>query len=339
MNPRWILLGALVACTGKGEGTSEDPGPKTYRPGGDADWPVPLEDCWPTTFYEDLDGDGYGVDGTAVDGETCRPPDRHATRGGDCDDRASSVNPAATEICDGRDNDCDDLVDDEDAVAGGREWFRDDDGDGYGDESELVEERACEGPEGTAVLVGDCDDSDPLAHPGRAEDLEDGVDNDCDGLTDLRGKLTGTWTIAKGESAVPGERTCMVPWAIEGFWDPSSCPDCMLSFDSTAVNDTGAVETGCEWVLDSEAFWLHALQSGMDTYLAVSVEYEGYGYYGYYGYYGSGGYTAFFPVPDVPMSWDGRNLRFAWGDVDTPVETAEGVVYYTYYWRFEGIVE
>jgi hypothetical protein len=47
----------------------------------------------------DLDGDGYGM------GPGCRGPD--------CDDANPSAFPGATELCDGRDNDCDERTDEE----------------------------------------------------------------------------------------------------------------------------------------------------------------------------------------------------------------------------------
>jgi len=49
----------------------------------------------------------------------------------DCDDGDSSVNPGAPETCDGKDNDCDDIID-EDATDV-RPFFKDGDGDAYGD--------------------------------------------------------------------------------------------------------------------------------------------------------------------------------------------------------------
>jgi predicted outer membrane repeat protein len=56
------------------------------------------------TWYADFDGDGFG-DPSPV-GVSCDQPAHTAAVGGDCDDNRPDVNPAATEICDGLDNDC-----------------------------------------------------------------------------------------------------------------------------------------------------------------------------------------------------------------------------------------
>ena len=104
---------------------------------------APVEPC------PDVDGDGYAacdaVPGCDATGLTC----------GDCDDSEATVYPAAEEICDLLDNDCNDEVD---------EGF-DGDGDGY------------------AFCAGDCDDADDRIHPGMAETCNDGIDNDCDAET------------------------------------------------------------------------------------------------------------------------------------------------------------
>ncbi len=58
-----------------------------------------------TTWYEDLDGDGYGSD---VESTACDLPEDHAGLDGDCDDGDSQVHPEAEEICaNGIDDDCD----------------------------------------------------------------------------------------------------------------------------------------------------------------------------------------------------------------------------------------
>ena len=63
-------------------------------------------------------------------------------------------------------------------------FFRDADGDGYGDPLVTAEPRGdCTGPEGYVEQDSDCDDSDPEVHPAADDDC-DGADNDCDGSVD-----------------------------------------------------------------------------------------------------------------------------------------------------------
>ncbi len=54
-----------------------------------------------------------------------------------------------------------------------------DDDDGDDDTSDCVD---ADGDGWCAAQ--DCSDQNPLAHPGRAEDCNDGFDNDCNGLAD-----------------------------------------------------------------------------------------------------------------------------------------------------------
>jgi hypothetical protein len=103
----------------------------------------------------DNDNDGAIDEGADLDGDTYRDCDIPELI--DCDDEDASVNPAADELCDGIDNDCDGETDNVDL-----------DGDGYISED-------CYG--------SDCDDGDADAYPGRPESC-DGADNDCDGQID-----------------------------------------------------------------------------------------------------------------------------------------------------------
>ncbi|MFH1463880.1 MAG: MopE-related protein [Pseudomonadota bacterium] len=130
------------------------------------------------TWYADTDGDSYGDPGVAK--VACEQPSGQVADATDCDDADPDVHPAADELCDGYDNDCDDEIDEPDAVDA-PSWYQDVDADSYGDPA--TAEPACEQPSGTIADGSDCDDADPAINPAATE-VCDGDDNDCDGLTD-----------------------------------------------------------------------------------------------------------------------------------------------------------
>ena len=97
----------------------------------------------------------------------------------DCNDFDPNINPGVQEVCDGVDQNCNGIVD-EDAIDA-LQWFLDNDGDGYGDEGIFIFD--CYQPMDNYVLIaGDCDDDDPDIHPDAIEIPFDGIDQNCDGL-------------------------------------------------------------------------------------------------------------------------------------------------------------
>jgi hypothetical protein len=105
----------------------------------------------------------------------------------DCDDLDAARSPAAAEVCNGLDDDCDGRTDDEDAsgLPGSRLWFVDNDGDGYG--TPVAPETTCVVPPGYVAVDGDClDTGDGAAgvYPGAPEQAANGRDEDCDGRDD-----------------------------------------------------------------------------------------------------------------------------------------------------------
>jgi hypothetical protein len=136
------------------------------------------EDLGATTWWLDADRDGYGTAGGDV--TTCAPPPGYADNDDDCDDMVATTHPGAPELCDRVDNDCDSRVDEDDATDAPT-WYADRDSDTYGDASASA--RACSAPRGYVADATDCNDADRAVHPG-AEELCDGIDNDCDGGID-----------------------------------------------------------------------------------------------------------------------------------------------------------
>ena len=149
----------------------------------------------------DADNDGFGSTAAAnaplVPGDICQGAGVASTSD-DCDDGDLTVNPAAPEICDGQDNDCDRRIDDRDddvspafnpILPDSYTWTRDGDADGFGDPGDVV--YACARPVGYVTEVGvpvgsyaptDCDDDDRRIYPGATESPANGVDESCNGL-------------------------------------------------------------------------------------------------------------------------------------------------------------
>jgi hypothetical protein len=151
----------------------------------DCDGQVDEDPVDATTWYRDQDGDGAGDPARTM--ESCTLPSGYTRDRSDCDDRDADVHPGADEYCNDIDDDCDDEVDEDDAVDADR-WFADEDADGFGDEDARY--FACSQPDGYVDDATDCDDGDEDVHPGATERCNDD-DDDCDGDRDEGGVCDG----------------------------------------------------------------------------------------------------------------------------------------------------
>ena len=139
--------------------------------------PEGVEGC--VKFYEDDDQDSYG---TGEPRCLCKAEGKYAAMvPGDCDDKDPNVNPAANEVCNMRDDDCDGETDEPNAT-GCTTYFKDHDGDGYGVPGDQKCLCAAMG-EYQALEANDCDDNNASVHKGVKERCN-GVDDDCNGVPD-----------------------------------------------------------------------------------------------------------------------------------------------------------
>ncbi|NBS41032.1 hypothetical protein EBS80_00025 [bacterium] len=200
------------------------------------------------TWYTDADGDTYGDPASST--VSCTAPDGSVADWTDCDDTNGAVNPGATEVCDGIDNDCNAVVDDS-AESG--TWYADVDGDTFGDPG--VSASGCTAPEGAWVADNtDCDDAVAAINPGATE-LCNGWDDDCDGDTDNTAVDMTAWYRdtdgdAFGDPDV-GHTSCSQP---SGFINTSGdCDDGDFAINPDAVEIVDGADNDCNGSIDDVA--------------------------------------------------------------------------------------
>lgn len=126
-----------------------------------------------STFYYDSDGDTYG--NTSRTAEACNAPTGYVAANDDCNDADATIHPGATELCDGKDNDCDATVDE----------GCDDDNDDYCDAAMTrASSYSCSGTNNCCPSGGnDCNDTNSTIKPDATTDTTcNDIDENCDGF-------------------------------------------------------------------------------------------------------------------------------------------------------------
>ena len=208
------------------------------------------------TYYLDTDGDGFGVVDETI--EACEFTVGYALTPGDCDNDDSTVNPAATEVCDDVDNDCDGDIDDDDSalvIDDDSLWFADADDDGFGDAEATV--LACIPPEGYLADDSDCDDEDGAVFPGAEEVWYDDVDQDCSGGSDFDADGDGHDSIDSGGDDMDDA-------------DPDCWESCLGGLSSDDPVDS--CQALAEDVPSAPNDWYWVDMDGVPTYVFCDIE-------------------------------------------------------------------
>ncbi len=206
-----------------------------------------------TYFYADADSDGFGNAGDAA--RSCAVPAGRVADATDCNDSVTAINPAASEVCDTIDNDCDGAIDDADAsvdTSTGTRYYTDADGDGYGNASSSA--MSCSLPSGMSSNALDCNDGNRAISPSATE-ICDSIDNDCDSLIDdADTSVSGapTWYRDSDNdgygAAASTAAACLQP---SGYVSSSSdCNDSNIAINPAATEICDSIDNDCDSAID-----------------------------------------------------------------------------------------
>ena len=185
-------------------------------------------------WYKDTDGDGYAQTGAATITQCLRPmgykvASELTATSGDCNDNNAAINPAATEVCDGVDNNCNMMTDEGVQTT----YYRDMDGDGFGNPA--VTQMACTQPTGYVTNNTDCDDNDALEKPGQVWYKDTDGDNYAE---------TGAATITQ----------CLRPMGYKAASELTSttgdCNDNNAAINPAATEVCDGVDNNCNMMTD-----------------------------------------------------------------------------------------
>ena len=206
-----------------------------------------------TTFYYDEDHDGYGTSSKTI--QACSVPVNYSDNPNDCNDSNPNVHPDATESCNGIDDNCNGVIDEENA-EGCTMYYYDGDSDTYGTSDNKC---LCSG-EGnyTATVSGDCNDSNANIHPNATE-ICNGIDDDCDPSTS-----DGSGVQAPLNSNQNGVCQNSVEYCSGGVWvdNYSNVPD----YESEEITCDG-LDNNCDGSVDE----------GLTTIFYYDEDHDGYG--------------------------------------------------------------
>ncbi len=192
-------------------------------------------------WYADADGDDYGDPNVTT--VACSAPLGYIGNNADCDDHDADINPGATEICNGIDDNCDGNMDEGLQST----FYLDADGDGYGDESNDI--LACFAPSGYVLDFTDCNDNNAAINPGAVE-VCNGVDDNCDGQLD-EGVQQTFFADTDGDGYGDINNSVLACSAPSGFVGNSTdCNDANVNINPGSTEVCNNLDDNCDGQID-----------------------------------------------------------------------------------------
>ncbi len=216
-----------------------------------------------TAIYTDVDGDGWG-DKKKPGQCLCQidfAKKLTAYKSGDCNDNNPAISPVQQELCATKfDDNCNGQAN-EGGSIGCLNYFPDSDKDGYGAKNSKAQclcGAQSNGPF-TAKNATDCDDGNPGVKPGVKDSCATaGVDDNCDGKTDLEGSSScKNWYYdGDGDGYGISVKKCLcLPDGASKFTTPKTgdCSDGKVSIHPGAKEICNGIDDNCNNIKDDNA--------------------------------------------------------------------------------------
>ena len=218
-------------------------------------------------WFVDGDGDGFGDVGDML--HQCEQPGGYVSDNTDCDDTRADSNPNAQEYCDGHDDNCDGVID-EDSALDAQDWYLDNDSDGFGDVSTTIHQ--CAQPSGYVLDNTDCDDVRLETNPS-APEYCNSIDDNCNGSIDDGAAVDALMWYQDVDEDGFGDPNISLARCVQpsGYVsDNTDCDDELVTSNPSALEYCNGVDDDCDGTTDEQG------AIGMGTYY-VDADGDGYG--------------------------------------------------------------
>jgi hypothetical protein len=205
-----------------------------------------------TTWYLDADADGAGSETKLCLCQADPDTGYTANNANDCNDNDPQAKPDGIELCNGKDDNCNGLTDEENAQDCS-EFFYDGDSDGYGtDQSRCLCVADLVG-KWTAPQGGDCQDDEILVNPG-AKELCNGKDDDCDTSIDPADTLGCVTYFFDGDGdgwGLDDDTECLCePTGLYTAFSGPDCDDEVATINPATPDTCNGVNDDCDDAID-----------------------------------------------------------------------------------------
>ena len=205
---------------------------------------ISYETCVQKNFFQDKDNDNTGNLLEMI--ISCEKPIGYVDNNFDCNDDDPTIYLTAKEICNGKDDNCNGIIDDN------IEFFKqyaDKDNDTFGDPNNMIND--CKLILGYVKNNQDCDDNNPLINPSVLE-ICNSKDDNCNSLID-DGLFFSNYYLDKDNDSF-GDKNGVSVYSCNGspgfVKDNSDCDDNNAAINPIALEICNKIDDNCNAIID-----------------------------------------------------------------------------------------